>query len=125
MKYVKPKYDAPAFSLAQMNRIADFVNTLPDSFTVLEEVWPAECTKDLLAAAAWAVEQQCKINPRELSNALCKLSVIAPGPRKRKVYLYEKNDPLFTERVWQAVEAKKLLDGWRKVGECEIEEGKE
>jgi hypothetical protein len=115
MKRTKPVLNgetAPEYA----RKCVEFCATLPDEFTVLEEVWPKELTSKELSMYAQFVERGY---PRVgTSHALGLLANIAPGPRKRKVTLWQRADGM---RYWGATPP--VGQEWERRGECEIEEG--
>lgn len=122
MKYTKP---ATRNSVVLLN----FLDSLPAEFEIVEPGmtqvrWPEGLPKETLTRLADNISQQ--LNAWEFwpaqSAALYALAAIAPvEKKKRKVWLWEKDHPHYTERSWTSNDIDRSGGGWRKVGECEVD----
>ena len=125
MKYAKPneaieglrfhcRNDSPT---SQGLALLKWIDSLPAEFEIVEPGnvqvrWPDGVTREKLSTLAeWAKDDSIRA-----------LAAIAPvEKKKRKVWLWEKDHPHYTERSWTSNDIDRSGGGWRKVGECEVD----
>ena len=98
-----------------------YLDSIPEDAHICK--WPEGLTRERMADMAnhqYIVCQECATPVMDAINALRALAAIAPErPKKRKVAVWMA--PNGEMRGYELVRDKSEL-GWRKVGECEIEE---
>ena len=124
MKYKKPEY----FGMFHKD-LAEFLDALPDEFEIVEPGnvqvrWPEGFTRERLKQLASPLQGISASGAAyAMAGALESLATIAPvEKKKRKVWLWEKDHPHYTERSWTSNDIDRSGGGWRKVGECEVTE---
>ena len=103
-----------------------FFDSLPAEFEIVEPGnvqvrWPDGVTRSELDGWCDDLTRYVPENA-DILRYLRQLAAIAPvEKKKRKVWLWEKDHPHYTERSWTSNDIDRSGGGWRKVGECEVE----
>ena len=138
MKYTKPneaieglrfhcRNDSPT---SQGLALLKWIDSLPDRpFEIVEPgmtqvKWPEGLTRERLKQlASPLLGISASGAAYAMAGALESIAAIAPEEKKkRKVWLWEKDHPHYTERSWTSNDIDRSGGGWRKVGECEVTE---
>ena len=97
-----------------VNDILSYLDSIPEGAHICK--WPEGLDRERLDNLAASASSH-------RADALRALAAIAPEEKKkRKVWLWEKDHPHYTERSWTSNDIDRSGGGWRKVGECEVSE---
>ena len=134
MKYKKPQNAMYMLDLVVegggvLNWVRDvkaFLHSLPAEFEIVQPGmtqvrWPDGVTRSELDGWCDDLTRYVPENA-DILRYLRQLAAIAPvEKKKRKVWLWEKDHPHYTERSWTSNDIDRSGGGWRKVGECEVD----